>query len=267
MREQVCTFMCPWPRIQGAMMDKESLAVTYRVDRGEPREAYRKGQGWDGRGDCIDCNQCVAACPMGIDIRDGSQLECINCGLCIDACDDVMARILRPRSLIAYDTDANVLRRAEGRATHFRFLRPRTIAYAVVLGVVSLIMVMSLITRSTIDLDVIRDRNPNFVTLADGSVRNAYTLKLMNRAGQPRDFFLTLDGVNDRKVNVIGVGVVAMPVKLSVDADKVRAVRVLVTVDRKSLRAGSQDIAFTLRDAKTGENRKAQAVFITGENR
>jgi hypothetical protein len=89
----------------------------------------------------------------------------------------------------------------------------------------------------------------------------------MNRAGQPRDFFLTLDGVNDRKVNVIGVGVVAMPVKLSVDADKVRAVRVLVTVDRKSLRAGSQDIAFTLRDAKTGENRKAQAVFITGENR
>ena len=98
MREQVCTFMCPWPRIQGAMTDIDALAVTYRSDRGEPRGAHKKGQSWEGRGACIDCNQCVAACPMGIDIRDGAQLECINCALCIDACDDVMARIgLPPR--------------------------------------------------------------------------------------------------------------------------------------------------------------------------
>src|SRR5262249_2426642 len=104
MREQVCTYMCPWPRIQGAMMDKESRAVRYRVDRGERRGGYRRGEPWSGRGDCIDCHQCVAACPMGIDIRDGAQLECINCGLCIDACDDVMTRIQRPLGLIAFDT-------------------------------------------------------------------------------------------------------------------------------------------------------------------
>jgi cytochrome c oxidase accessory protein FixG len=266
MREQVCTYMCPWPRIQGAMMDKESLQVTYRVDRGEPRAPHKKGQPWEGRGDCIDCNQCVAACPMGIDIRDGAQLECINCGLCIDACDDVMARVERPLSLIAYDTDGNVARRARGEISRFRFVRPRTIAYAVVLSLVSLIMLGALVTRSTIDLDVIRDRNPNFVTLADGSVRNAYTLKLMNRADRPRDFYLTLDGVDDRKVNVIGLGFVTLPVKLFVEADKVRAVRVLVTVPRRELQRGSQDIEFTLRDAKTGEDRKADAVFVSGEN-
>ena len=266
MREQVCTYMCPWPRIQGAMMDKDSLAVTYRVDRGEPRGPHKKGQAWDGRGDCIDCHQCVAACPMGIDIRDGAQLECINCGLCIDACDDVMERIERPKGLIAYDTDANILRRASGGATRFDFVRPRTIAYAVVLGAVSIVMLLSLVTRSTIDLDVIRDRNPNFVTLADGSVRNAYTLKLMNRSNSPRAFYLSLDGIDDRRVNVIGIGAADMPVKLTVDADKVRAVRILVTVPRQNLHAGSQDIAFTLRDARTGEGRRAEAVFISGEH-
>jgi len=264
MREQVCTFMCPWPRIQGAMMDKESLAVTYRLDRGEPRGAYKKGEAWEGRGDCIDCNQCVAACPMGIDIRDGAQLECINCGLCIDACDDVMARIARPKGLIAYDTDANIARRARGEATGFRFVRPRTIIYTAVLGIVSAVMLAGLATRSTIDLDIIRDRNPNFVTLADGSVRNAYTLKLMNRADQPRDFYLTLEGIGAAKVNVIGLGVVSLPVKLSVEADKVRAVRVLVTVPPQALRPGSQEVQFTLRDAKTGESREAGAVFVAG---
>ncbi len=87
-REQVCTYMCPWPRIQGAMFDADSLLITYRGFRGEPRGSYKKGQSWEGRGDCIDCGQCVAVCPAGIDIRNGAQLECIACGLCIDACDD-----------------------------------------------------------------------------------------------------------------------------------------------------------------------------------
>jgi cytochrome c oxidase accessory protein FixG len=264
MREQVCTYMCPWPRIQGAMMDKESLAVTYRTDRGEPRGAYRKGESWVGRGDCIDCNQCVAACPMGIDIRDGAQLECINCGLCIDACDDVMTRIQRPLGLIAYDTDANVLRRAKGEATGFRFVRPRILFYGVVLAVVSAAMLAALLMRSTIELDVIRDRNPNYVTLADGSVRNAYTLKLMNRAKAPRVFSLSIEHLNPVKVNVIGLGIVKLPVRLTVDADKVRTVRVLVTVAKSDLQAGSQDIDFALADTTGGEKRETEAVFVSG---
>jgi cytochrome c oxidase accessory protein FixG len=108
MREQVCTYMCPWPRFQGAMIDKHSLQVTYRYDRGEPRGAHRKGDPWEGRGDCIDCKQCVVVCPMGIDIREGSQFECINCALCIDACDEIMTRVERPTGLIGYDSDEAV---------------------------------------------------------------------------------------------------------------------------------------------------------------
>ena len=118
MREQVCTFMCPWPRIQGGLLDEESLIVSYRADRGEPR-GVGKREG-SPRGDCIDCNHCVAACPMGIDIRDGQQLECITCALCIDACDAIMARLRRPLGLIAYDTLTNQARRRQGQPPRLR---------------------------------------------------------------------------------------------------------------------------------------------------
>ena len=107
-REQVCIYMCPWPRIQGAMFDADSLLITYRGFRGEPRGPHKKGQSWEGRGDCVDCGQCVAACPVGIDIRYGAQLECIGCALCIDACDEIMDKVGRPRKLIAYDSFRNL---------------------------------------------------------------------------------------------------------------------------------------------------------------
>lgn len=264
MREQVCTYMCPWPRIQGAMTDREALSVTYRVDRGEPRGPHKKGQPWEGRGHCIDCNQCVAACPMGIDIRDGLQLECINCGLCIDACDDVMAKIDLPKGLIAYDNDANVARRMKGEKARFRFIRPRTILYAVVLAVVGGVMVVSLANRRTIDLDVLRDRNPNFVALSSGAVRNGYTLKLMNRFDRPRDFVLDIGGVKPQVVNVIGLGDVRPPVKLNVEADKVRTLRVLVTVAPRDLEQGSQPIHFSLSNTERTETRTVGAVFVSG---
>lgn len=109
MREQVCTYMCPWPRIQAAMLDENSLTVTYNDWRGEPRSRHSKKAIAAGEtvGDCVDCNACVAACPMGIDIRDGQQLECITCALCIDACNSVMDKIDKPRGLISYATLAD----------------------------------------------------------------------------------------------------------------------------------------------------------------
>ena len=264
MREQVCTYMCPWPRIQAAMTDVEALCVTYRRDRGEPRGAHKKGDSWEGRGSCIDCNQCVAVCPMGIDIRDGAQLECINCGLCIDACDDVMGKIGQPLRLIAYDTEANILRRQQGEAPRYRFVRPRTVLYGAVLAAVSAIMLLTLTFRHTLDLDVMRDRNPDYVRLADGAVRNAYTLKLMNRTGQARTLQLAISGIKARQVKLIGDGEIVSSVPLHVDADRVRTVRILVTVAPADL-AVSRGLTFIL--AGDGEKREVETVFVPGEAR
>jgi cytochrome c oxidase accessory protein FixG len=261
MREQVCTYMCPWPRIQAAMTDNEALCVTYARDRGEPRGAHKKGDSWEGRGSCIDCNQCVAVCPMGIDIRDGAQLECINCGLCIDACDEVMGKIGQPKRLIAYDTEANIGRRQLGKPVRYRFVRPRTVLYAGVLAAVSAIMLLTLTFRHTLDLDVLRDRNPDYVQLADGAVRNAYTLKLMNRDRQTRTLQLGVSGIKARQVRLIGDGEIVSSVPLQVEADKVRTVRVLVTVAPADLSV-SHSLIFSV--AADGEKRDVEAVFVPG---
>ena len=159
MREQVCTYMCPWPRIQAALTDEHALNVTYRYDRGEPRGALKRNellrdQGLPA-GDCIDCGQCVAVCPTGVDIRKGLQIDCIQCGLCIDACDTVMAKINRPARLIAYDTDLNVKRRHCGEPAGFKLVRGRTVLYAVIMLVVGGIMIFTLATRDLSGISVI----------------------------------------------------------------------------------------------------------------
>jgi cytochrome c oxidase accessory protein FixG len=267
MREQVCTYMCPWPRIQAAMTDDEALGVLYRTDRGEPRGPLRKGEPRIANGDCIDCNQCVAACPMGIDIRDGSQLECINCALCIDACDDVMIRIGLPRGLIAYDTEANVERRKQGLPTRFRFVRPRTLFYAAIMVFVTTAMCLSLAMRATIGLNVLHDRNPDFVHLSDGSIRNGYTLKVLNRASTERTFSLAFTGVKPRLFRVIGIDQSTSPVSIAVGPDRVRTLRVLVTVPGWELTKAQQPAWFTLSDPKTGEHHGIQSVVISGSER
>jgi cytochrome c oxidase accessory protein FixG len=261
MREQVCTYMCPWPRIQAALIDRETLMVTYRTDRGEPRGPHKKGQPWEGRGHCIDCNQCVAACPMGIDIRDGEQLECINCALCIDACDAVMKRVSLPTGLIAYDTPQNIERRRQGERPHFTFVRPRVILYAVALIAVAGVMLFGLSTRATIDLNVLRDRNPNFVRLSDGSVRNAYTVKVMNRAGKARDFRLEIEGPRGFSAKIIGLEGATIPVKITVDADRLRTLRVLLTVPHENLAAESMPVVFKV--GEDSETRTNATVFLS----
>jgi cytochrome c oxidase accessory protein FixG len=263
MREQVCTYMCPWPRIQGAMMDAESLSVTYRTDRGEPRAPHKKGQSWEGRGHCIDCNQCVVACPMGIDIRDGAQLECINCALCIDACDEVMDKVGLPRGLIAYDTDANIARRRAGKKTSFRFLRPRTILYGVVLLIVATVMTVSLVTRGTMGLDALRDRNPDFVVLSDGAVRNGYTLKLLNHASSPQTYLLSISRLDIEKFNIIGIDADRWPVAISVKPDRVRMLRVLLTIPASARRDTPQPVTFTITNERTHESFSTPTVFVS----
>ncbi|HUO11533.1 MAG TPA: cytochrome c oxidase accessory protein CcoG [Caulobacteraceae bacterium] len=246
MREQVCTYMCPWPRIQGAMIDGHSLQVTYRRDRGEPRGPHKKGQSWGGRGDCVDCNACVVACPMGIDIRNGAQLECINCGLCIDACDEIMLRVERPKGLIAYDTDEAVAARAAGKPARYVPFRARTIYYGVALSIVSGLMIWGLATRSPVVFEVLRDRNPTFVRLDDGSVRNGYTLKIDNRSFEPRHFQVTLAGLPGETMQTPGAKPAGGPIDVTVAPNEVRAVRVLVKAPPASLGARSIPVVFAI---------------------
>lgn len=262
MREQVCTYMCPWPRIQGAMLDQHSLQVTYRLDRGEPRGAHKKDQAWAGRGDCIDCRQCVVACPMGIDIRDGAQLECINCGLCIDACDAIMRKVERPRGLIGYDTDAAVAARAAQTKPVYRPVRPRTVYYALALALVTGLMAWGLAIRADVDAHVLRDRNPMYVRLRDGSVRDGYTLKIANRSFQPKTLQVSFEGVPGARLKTPGAAAVAGPVAVEVAANQVRTVRVFVTAPPPFGEA-ALPAAFVLRDADL-EVRVGTA-FQTGE--
>jgi cytochrome c oxidase accessory protein FixG len=205
-REQVCTYMCPWPRFQGAMLDGDSLVVTYREWRGEPRGKLKS----EGVGDCVDCGACVHVCPTGIDIRNGQQLECIGCGLCVDACDDVMRKLHRPTGLIAFETLTNLAasstaaqgcapgpaRQQAGMAARkpLHMIRPRTIMYAAVLGVVSLAMLGAFLLRETVTLSVLAERAPPFVRLSDGGVRNAFTLKLIDKTRASASFTLVMEG-------------------------------------------------------------------------
>ena len=224
-REQVCTYMCPWPRIQGAMLDQHSLLVSYRTWRGEPRGSHKKGDSWDGRGDCIDCNSCVAVCPMGIDIRDGEQLECINCALCIDACDDVMDKIGRPRGLIAYDTVAGMQSATAGAASRPKLIRPRTIIYVLLIALVGTIMLVALASRADTEITVLRDRNPLFVKLSDGRIRNGYTVKILNKQRAAREYRLSASGLPDAELTLVGLSAD----RVSVDPDALRSLRLFVT--------------------------------------
>jgi cytochrome c oxidase accessory protein FixG len=199
MREQVCIYMCPWPRIQTAMLDEKSLIVTYKDWRGEPRGSVKTAQAHPGQfGDCIDCDQCVAVCPTGIDIREGPQIGCITCALCIDACDRVMTQVGRPRGLIDYATleDVERGRRGEAPVPVLRTLfRPRTIVYFAIWAGIGLAMLFALGNRTRLDISALQERNPLFVRLSDGSVRNTYTIKLRNMESRPRRFDVRLDGL------------------------------------------------------------------------
>ena len=199
MREQVCIYMCPWPRIQTAMMDEKSLLVTYKEWRGEKRGSLKAAQADPAAfGDCIDCNQCVAVCPTGIDIREGPQIGCITCALCIDACDNVMAQIGKPRGLINYCTldDAEVEK--AGGTSHpvlKTLFRSRTLIYFGIWVSIGLAMLFTLGQRTRLDLAVQPDRNPVYVRLSDGSIRNNYTLKIRNMETRPRIVDVYVEGL------------------------------------------------------------------------
>jgi cytochrome c oxidase accessory protein FixG len=258
MREQVCLYMCPWPRIQAALTDEYALNVTYRYDRGEPRCSAKKSEqlraAGQPAGDCVDCLQCVHVCPTGVDIRGGANLGCIQCGLCIDACDNVMSKLGRATGLIAYDTDMNIKQRMEGKQPFYQLIRMRTLLYAGVIAIAGGIMIFTLATRDSEGISVIHDRNPMFVRLSDGALRNGYTIRIVNKRLKYRDFIVTVDGLPSTLIDFVGLpprndGRQLVPV----GPDQTREVRVVVTDYATTPPAPSTTILFSLIDAETGE--------------
>ena len=296
MREQVCIYMCPWPRIQGAMMDPETLTVAYRDWRGEPRGKGLKRRdaaadlrvagpqiggrapkiampgvpdtttNIEGPGDCIDCNACVNVCPMGIDIRDGQQMACITCALCIDACDQVMEKIGRPRGLVDYIALSDAPREAAGgapRSLWRHVLRLRNLIYFGLWAAVGIALVVLLFIRSEIDLTVAPVRNPTFVTLSDGSIRNTYDVRLRNKTPEPRDFALGVTPEIGAALEIEG----AEGRVVSVPADTQALHRVYLTVpsDRAAACADVSDIRLWVEDQDSGD-RASQPTTFNGRN-
>ena len=190
LREQVCKYMCPYARFQGAMFDRDTLVITYDERRGEPRGARKRGTDprLVGKGDCIDCTMCVQVCPTGIDIRKGLQIECIACAACIDVCDDVMDKMGSPRGLIRYTTQHAL----EHKPT--KVLRPRTLIYGVILAFLTVGFGVALVLRSPVSLDVIRDRNALYRLTDDGNVDNVYTIRILNKSERGQRFTLSATG-------------------------------------------------------------------------
>jgi len=247
MREQVCLYMCPWPRIQGAMLDERSLIVTYKDWRGEPRSHGVKRS--DDSGDCIDCQACVQVCPVGIDIRDGAQFACITCALCIDACDQMMAKVGRPRGLIDYATLEDCQAEAAGAEpvpVMRTLFRPRTLAYFSIWGAVGLAMVFALGARTRLDLTTAHDRNPLWVQLSGGDVRNAYTLKIRNMESRPRTLRLAIEGLDHGVMwdSLSDAGSAGRAMAFSVAPDQVEAHRIYVRAPGRG--PATEDFHFTI---------------------
>lgn len=261
-REQVCIYMCPWPRFQAAMFDEHTTLVTYEEWRGEPRGKAKIGSSFADRGHCIDCEMCVRVCPTGVDIRKGQQLACIGCALCVDACNSVMAKIGLPADLITYDSIANQEARARGDKPRFRFVRPRTIIYAALLALVAAVMVAALATRSTVEVSVQPDRAPLFVNLSDGGIRNGYTFKILNKDRAPHSYVLSIDGIPGAELTVIGFQEdPAQSATLPVAGDTVGSFRVFVRAPRESLDGALTALTLVATDEATGKVVSHETVF------
>ena len=191
-REQACTFICPYGRLQSVLLDEKSIVVAYDHRRGEARGPLRRAQTaaerrQDGGGDCVACNQCVSVCPTGIDIRDGTQMECIHCTACMDACDTVMAKIGREPGLIRY-ASLNGIERGEPLR-----LTPRLIGYGVVLAALVSLLAVLVFTRADVEATLLRAPGTLFQQMPDGRFSNLYTVRIVNKTSRALPVELRLE--------------------------------------------------------------------------
>ncbi|NNG27606.1 MAG: cytochrome c oxidase accessory protein CcoG [Ignavibacteriaceae bacterium] len=203
-REQVCTMVCPYGRLQGVLLDRDSIVIVYDNIRGEPRGRLKKNEIMEDQGDCIACNLCVDVCPTGIDIRDGIQLECINCTACIDACDNVMDKISKPRGLIRFASINSI-----EKNTKFRFT-PRAIGYTILLTVLTGILTFLLVTRTDFSVNILRTPGLLYQERPGDKVSNIYDLNIVNKTFDEAEILLKLENI-DGELSMVGKDLILKP--------------------------------------------------------
>jgi len=227
-REQVCTLVCPYGRLQGVLLDTDSIVVAYDFKRGEPRAKLSKAKEMEKAGDCIMCNQCVEVCPTGIDIRNGTQLECVNCTACIDACDNVMTKINKPKGLIKY-ASSNAIEKGVG----FK-LTPRIAGYSMILLILLAVLTIMLFTRSDIETSILRTPGVLYQETDHGTLTNLYNVTVVNKTfnEMPVTFKLLQP---EGKINVIGG-------HLTIPSSEIGETSFFVEIDKNKLFAISNPI-------------------------
>jgi cytochrome c oxidase accessory protein FixG len=200
-REQVCIVVCPYGRLQGVLLDKNSIVVAYDYVRGEPRGKIKKEE-TAPRGDCIDCAACVRVCPTGIDIRNGTQLECVNCTACIDSCDEIMVSVNKPTGLIRFASEANIAASEKPRFT------TRIKAYSLVLLLLITALGFMLVSRDDVDVTILRTAGSVYQTLPDGRIGNVYNAKLANKTHKDIPLTLQLENLKG-EIEIVGKNIIA----------------------------------------------------------
>lgn len=209
-REQACTIVCPYGRLQGVLLDRDSIVIAYDNIRGEPRRKYKKDEGWENRGDCIECYQCVEVCPTGIDIRNGIQLECVNCTACIDACDDIMDKLKRPRGLIRYASLNSIEKKAKWKFTN------RAIGYLALLTVLLTVLTILLLYRTEFSVTVLRTAGLLYQEQPNNMVSNLYDLNMVNKTFNEIPVTLKLENI-EGELKLVG-NQIAMKPQGNIDA-------------------------------------------------
>jgi cytochrome c oxidase accessory protein FixG len=248
--------MCPYARFQSAMFDKDTLVVSYDVERGEPRGPRNKtvDHKAKGLGDCIDCTLCVQVCPVGIDIRKGLQYECIGCGLCVDACDTVMGKMQYPKGLIRFSTQNGVAQRWSQSQILRRVLRPRVMVYGAVLLALCIAMAASLVTRTPLKVDVVRDRAALSRIVAGGRLENIYRLQIMNATESPQRYRIGARGLEGLEL--------ASEAEVEIGAAESRWVAVRLQVPYGSATAGSHVVQFDVLSLGDQAHVTEKSVFL-----
>ena len=204
-REQACTVVCPYGRLQGVLLVKDSIAVMYDWLRGEPRGKLSKAQIDLAKGDCIDCKLCVHVCPTGIDIRNGTQLECVNCTACMDACDEVMVKVNRPKGLIRYASYNSVL---EGKKKLFT---PRVAGYSFVLILLLSALTYFIFSRADVETTVLRLPGMLYQRSEDGMINNLYNVQIANKTFDDKNIELRLEGIQEGSLQKVGEAEIIVP--------------------------------------------------------